>query len=107
MKPTTCQPAKVPARDLPPFLTTPRGHHLTLYVAWLQEKNILLGVVVTERGYTCRGHTNNAVYDRAINLRRQKIDNVANVQRRDVIRLDLHDLRLTQCGIHAGANIRS
>src|SRR4030066_1654056 len=106
MMPAASQPALVPPRDLPPFLTTPCGNHLTFNALWLQEKSILLGVVVTECGYTCRGHTYNAVYDHVISLRWQKKDHIANAQGHAVIRHDLHDLRLAQGGIHAGANIR-
>ena len=106
-KPAACQPALQPARDLPPLLTTPRGHHPAFNALWLQEKSILLGVVVTECGYACGGHTDNAVYDRLISLRWQKKGHIANAQGPAVIRHDLHDLRLAQSRIHAGADISS
>ena len=71
-KPAACQPAPVSAPDLPPLLTAPGGHDLALNAFGLQEERILLGVVVTECGYPCGGHMDNAVDDRLISLRWQK-----------------------------------
>jgi len=51
---------------------------LALNVLWLQKKSILLGVVVTERGYAYGGHTDNAVYDRLLSLSWQKKGHIAN-----------------------------
>src|SRR5271157_4050810 len=79
-KPAACQPALQPARNLPPPLTTPRGYHLAFNALWLQEKSIRSGVVVTECGYTCGGHADNAVYDRLIRLRWQKKGHIPNAQ---------------------------
>jgi len=104
-KPAAFQPALKPACDLTSFLTPPRGHHLALNALWLQEESILLRIVITERGYTCGCHADNAVYDRLISPRRQKKNHIADAQRLPVIRHDLHDLRLAQSRIHAGANI--
>jgi hypothetical protein len=93
------------SRDLPPLLATPDRHYLTLYVLWLQEKRVLLGVVVTEGRHTFRGHTDKSVYYWSISLRRQAIDHIANPQGPVPIGHDLHHLRLAQSGIHAGTDI--
>jgi hypothetical protein len=65
----------------------------------------LPGVVVTECGDARRGYPDDAVNDRPISLRRQKKGHVANAQGPFVIRQDLHDLRLAESRIHAGADI--
>jgi hypothetical protein len=106
-KPEACQPALQPARDPAPLLTAPGGHHPAFNALWLQEKSIFPGVVVAACGYTFGGHTYNAVYDWMVSLRRQKKGHIANAQGPAVIRRDLHDLRLAQSRIHAGAGISS
>jgi hypothetical protein len=64
-----------------------------------------MSVVVTECGYTCWGHTDNAMYDQLISPQWQEKYYIANAQGPAVIRHDLHHLWLAQSGIHAGTGI--
>jgi hypothetical protein len=88
-------------------LTAPGGHHPAFNALGLQEKRILLSVVVPACGYPCGGYTENAVDDRPISLRRQKKGHIAGAHGLAVIRPDLHDLGLAQSRIHAGTDISS
>jgi hypothetical protein len=76
--PAACQPPPPAARDPPPLPTTPGGHHTAFNALWLQEKGVLLGVVVAAHGYPRGGHPDNAMDDRLISLRQPKKSHIAH-----------------------------